>query len=143
MPRPDVEEPSTGPRGGASRGENPGGAHAPAGCGAGKPRESRPDGPLDRRSPERTTSRIRHDFAPGRLIAGLTALTLALLYAGDATGTWHIPWFVVFPVLTGGLTLAGAASFARYSVRRRRAAMTASSENTEAPASTSGSQATR
>ncbi|MCM2389409.1 hypothetical protein NBG84_14080 [Streptomyces sp. CWNU-1] len=98
---------------------------------------------MDHLSPREVPSRVRHDFAPGRLVAGLTALTLALLYSGDASGAWHVPWFMVFPVLTGGLFLAGAASFTRYSVRRRRAAMTASSENTEAPASTSGSQAIR
>ncbi|MQS34298.1 hypothetical protein FFZ77_01275 [Streptomyces katsurahamanus] len=74
---------------------------------------------------------------------GMTALTLTLLYAGDAGGAWHTPWYAVFPVLCTGVLLAATAGFARYTVRRRRSAIKASRESTEAPASTSGSQAMR
>ncbi|GAA4904439.1 hypothetical protein ACFPM3_29655 [Streptomyces coeruleoprunus] len=86
---------------------------------------------------------LRHEFRPGRLVAGATALGVATLYAGDATGDWQAPWYVVFPVLFGGLWLAATAAWIGYRVRRRRAARTASSENMGAPASTSGSHAIR
>ncbi|MEV4330241.1 hypothetical protein AB0K02_06825 [Streptomyces sp. NPDC049597] len=84
---------------------------------------------------------FRHAFRPGRLVAGLSVLTAALLYGGDAAGAWHTPWFVAFPVVFGGLVLAGTVAALHYMVRRRRARSTASRENTGAPASTSGSQA--
>ncbi|MFE5853940.1 hypothetical protein ACFQ61_12085 [Streptomyces sp. NPDC056500] len=90
-----------------------------------------------------SASRVVHGFRPGRLLAGLTALTLTLLYAGDAAGAWHVPWFVVFPVITGGLSIAGMAGFVHYGLRRRRANTAASSESTDAPASTRGNQAIR
>jgi hypothetical protein len=86
---------------------------------------------------------LRHEFRPGKLIAGLAVLAAALLYAGDAAGSWQTPWFVVFPVVFGGLFLAGAVTWAHYGIRRRRSARRASSERNEAPASTSGSQAIR
>ncbi|WP_326655577.1 MULTISPECIES: hypothetical protein [unclassified Streptomyces] len=86
---------------------------------------------------------LRHDFRPGKLVAGLAVLAAALLYAGDAAGSWQTPFYVVFPVVFGGLFLAGAVSLTYYGIRRRRLASSASSENTEAPASTSGSQAIR
>ncbi|WUT40300.1 hypothetical protein OID54_23150 [Streptomyces sp. NBC_00690] len=77
------------------------------------------------------------------MLAGLTALTLTLLYAGDAAGSWHVPWFIVFPVITGGLSLAGMAGLVHYGLRRRRADTAASSESTDAPARTNGNQAIR
>ncbi|MCX4818820.1 hypothetical protein OG883_02660 [Streptomyces sp. NBC_01142] len=76
-------------------------------------------------------------------MAALAVLTATLLYAGDAAGSWQTPWFVVFPVVFGGLFLAGAVTWAHYRLRRRRSARSASRENTEAPASSSGSQAIR
>ena len=86
---------------------------------------------------------FRHEFRPGRLIAGLCVLTTALLYGGDAAGAWHTPWFVAFPVVFGGLFMAGTVAAVHYGIRRRRARSSASRENTEAPASTNGSQAIR
>lgn len=86
-------------------------------------------------------SRFLHDFRPGKLIAGLAVLTTALLYAGDAAGSWQTPWYVAFPVVFGGLFLSGAVGWTHYRMRRRRSAIRASSEKYEAPASTSGSQA--
>ncbi|MET9665385.1 hypothetical protein ABZY19_08430 [Streptomyces sp. NPDC006475] len=86
---------------------------------------------------------IRHAFRPGKVVAGLAVLAAALLYAGDAAGTWQIPWFVVFPVVFGGLFLSGAVGLVDYKVRRRREAIAASMDRTDAPASTSGSQAIR
>lgn len=86
---------------------------------------------------------FRHEFRPARLVAGLCVLTTALLYGGDAANAWHTPWWLAFPVVFGGLFVAGAVAAVHYGVRRRRAAISASRENTEAPASTSGSQAIR
>ncbi|MDH2389493.1 hypothetical protein QCN29_11945 [Streptomyces sp. HNM0663] len=75
-------------------------------------------------------------------MAGFAALTAALLYAGDAADAWHTPWFAAFPVVFGGLFLAGATAWVHYRIRRR-SAQSASAENMDAPASTSGSQAIR
>ncbi|MEU6928684.1 hypothetical protein [Streptomyces sp. NPDC046385] len=80
-----------------------------------------------------------HEFRPGRLVLGLAALALAALYAGDAAGHWQVPWYVVFPVLGGALVVAALTTWIAYGIRRRSESR-ASSESTEAPASSSGSQ---
>ncbi|MEY9993650.1 hypothetical protein ABIE67_005682 [Streptomyces sp. V4I8] len=65
---------------------------------------------------------LHHEFQPGRLVAG-TFLTLAgIIYAGDAGGAWETPWFVVIPIVVGGLCLAGAVGVLTRGIRRRRAA---------------------
>lgn len=64
---------------------------------------------------------LRHEFQPGRLVAG-TFLTLAgIIYAGDAGGTWETPWFVLIPIVVGGLCLAGAVGVLTRGIRNRRA----------------------
>jgi hypothetical protein len=93
--------------------------------------------------PEHQRREFRHGFRPGKLIAGIAVLTATLLYAGDAAGSWQTPWFAVFPVVFGGLFLAGAATWTHYRIRRRRCASSESREKYEAPASSSGSQAIR
>jgi len=65
---------------------------------------------------------LRHEFQPGKLIAGLFLALAGTIYAGDAGGAWETPWFVVIPVVTAGLCLAATAAFLTYAVRRRRAA---------------------
>lgn len=85
----------------------------------------------------------RHDIKPGRLVAGLTMLGTAVVYAGDGAGAWHTPWYLAFPLVFGGLFAASVVAWTHYRICRRRLTMTASSENTGAPASTSGSQAMR
>ncbi|WP_175410775.1 hypothetical protein [Streptomyces sp. TRM64462] len=88
----------------------------------------------------------RHEFRPGRLLAGATGLAVAAVYAGDAAGAWDAAWYVVFPLLFGGLWLAATATWItyRYRVRRRRrSASSASTESIGAPASTSGNHAIR
>ncbi|MET9799378.1 hypothetical protein [Streptomyces sp. NPDC006368] len=85
---------------------------------------------------------LLHEFRPGRLIAGATGLAIAAVYAGDAAGSWDAPWYAVLPLLSAGLFLAGAATWVGYRLRRRRA-RAASTESTDAPASTSGSHAIR
>lgn len=83
---------------------------------------------------------LLHEFRPGRLLAGLSALALAAVYAGDATGSWKVPWYVAFPVLGLGLGAAGLVTWVAYRIRRRTA-RSRSSDSTDAPASSSGSQA--
>jgi hypothetical protein len=63
---------------------------------------------------------LRHEFQPGRLVAGAFLVLAAVIYAGDAGGAWDTPWFVVIPVVTGGLCLAGAVGSLTGLVRRRR-----------------------
>ncbi|GAA1521085.1 hypothetical protein GCM10009730_30700 [Streptomyces albidochromogenes] len=103
------------------------------------PRSDCPDG----RARGTRPPRFRHEFRPGKLISGLAVLATAAAYTADATGAWHIPAYLALPVIFVGLLLAGAASWAAYSLRRRRAARVASTEKYAAPASTSGSQAIR
>ncbi|MFI7237334.1 hypothetical protein [Streptomyces cyaneofuscatus] len=86
---------------------------------------------------------LRHEFRPGRAVAGLAMLALAGGYAADAAGAWEVPWTFFLPVFLGGLWLAATATWAAYMLRRRRDARKASTENIEAPASTRGSHAIR
>lgn len=86
---------------------------------------------------------LLHEFRPGRLIVGLTALTLAAVYTGDLAGAWTTPWFAVVPVLCCGLGTAGFAGWFAYEIRRRRSARSLSTDSSDAPASSSGSQAIR
>jgi hypothetical protein len=62
---------------------------------------------------------VRHDFSPGRLIAGLALIVAAVVYFGDAGGAWDTPWFVVIPLVCGGLFLAGAAGTLTRAIRLR------------------------
>ncbi|MFE1251885.1 hypothetical protein [Streptomyces sp. NPDC058735] len=70
----------------------------------------------------------RHEFQPGRLVAGLVLVTAAALYAGDAGGAWRTPWFVAFPLVAGGLFLAGAVALLTGRVRRGHRVRRASAE---------------
>ncbi|GAA5027419.1 MULTISPECIES: hypothetical protein [Streptomyces] len=63
---------------------------------------------------------LRHEFQPGKLVAGVFLTLAGVIYAGDAGGAWQTPWFVVIPVVTGGLCLAGAVASVTHAVRRRR-----------------------
>lgn len=85
---------------------------------------------------------LRHEFQPGKLVAGIVLIGVGITYFGDARGAWETPWFLALPVICGGLVLAAVAAATGYGIRRR-ARRTASSENEEAPASSSGSQAIR
>ncbi|MFF6907830.1 hypothetical protein ACFY9Q_18050 [Streptomyces sp. NPDC012389] len=86
---------------------------------------------------------LRHEFRPGRAVAGLAMLALAGGYAADAAGAWEVPWTFFLAVFLGGLWLATTATWTAYMLRRRRDARKASTENIEAPASTRGSHAIR
>ncbi|MER7898678.1 hypothetical protein ABTX62_21860 [Streptomyces sp. NPDC096046] len=63
----------------------------------------------------------RHEFRPGKLVAGAVLILVGVLYAGDAGGAWETPWFVAIPLVAGGLCLAGAVALLTGRVRRRRA----------------------
>ncbi|OQR62303.1 hypothetical protein B6E66_19545 [Streptomyces maremycinicus] len=63
---------------------------------------------------------LRHEFRPGRLVAGAFFALAGVIYAGDAGGLWETPWFVVIPVVSAGLCLAGATGAVAGSIRRRR-----------------------
>ncbi|MET7321677.1 hypothetical protein [Streptomyces sp. NPDC005549] len=63
---------------------------------------------------------LRHRFQPGRLVAGLFLMLAGVVYAGDAGGLWETPWFVVIPVVSGGLGIAGAVGVVARAVHRRR-----------------------
>ncbi|MFJ3928284.1 hypothetical protein [Streptomyces sp. NPDC090022] len=62
----------------------------------------------------------RHEFQPGRLLAGLVLLTAGVLYLLDAGGEADVPWFVVIPMTMGGLSLAALLGIVTYAVRRDR-----------------------
>lgn len=95
-----------------------------------------------RHGAEGTCREFRHGFRPAKFVSGLSVLAAALLYGGDAGRAWHTPWWVAFPVVVGGFVVAGVVAAAHYGVRRQ-AVISASRENREAPASTSGSQPIR
>ncbi|MER7570494.1 hypothetical protein [Streptomyces sp. NPDC126514] len=63
---------------------------------------------------------LRHEFQPGRLVAGAFLTLAGVIYAGDAGGAWETPWFVVIPVVLAGLFLAGAVAIVARAIRRRR-----------------------
>lgn len=63
---------------------------------------------------------LRHEFQPGRLVAGAFLTLAGIIYAGDAGGAWETPWFVVIPLVVGGLCLAGAAAVLTGAIRRHR-----------------------
>lgn len=63
---------------------------------------------------------LRHDVQPGKLVAGVALLAAAVVFGGDARGLWSVPWFVMVPIVVGGLCLAGATGTLTYAVRHRR-----------------------
>ncbi|MEU3525402.1 hypothetical protein AB0E62_16260 [Streptomyces sp. NPDC038707] len=62
---------------------------------------------------------LRHEFQPGRLVAGFFLTVTAVAYAGDAGGAWDTPWFAVIPLVVGGLCLAGATAVLARAIRGR------------------------
>ncbi|MGW2517123.1 hypothetical protein ACWC09_08840 [Streptomyces sp. NPDC001617] len=63
---------------------------------------------------------LRHEFQPGRLVAGGFLALAGVIYVGDAGGAWETPWFAVIPVVLVGLCLAGAVGLVSRGIRRRR-----------------------
>ena len=66
---------------------------------------------------------LRHRFQPGRLVAGFFLTLAGVIYAGDAGGLWETPWFVLIPLVVGGLCTAGAVGILAQAVHRRRGAL--------------------
>ncbi|MFF8317307.1 hypothetical protein ACF06V_09095 [Streptomyces bobili] len=64
---------------------------------------------------------LRHEFRPGRLVAGAAFALAGVIYAGDAGGLWETPWFAVVPVVVAGLFLAAVTGLVTRAVRGRRA----------------------
>jgi hypothetical protein len=62
---------------------------------------------------------LRHEFQPGKLVAGLCLTAAGAAYAGDAGGLWETPWFVIVPLVVGGLCLAGATAALTRAIRGR------------------------
>ncbi|MDJ0383392.1 hypothetical protein [Streptomyces sp. G-G2] len=62
----------------------------------------------------------RHEFQPGRLLAGVALLAGGVLYLLDASGERDVPWFLIFPLAFGGLALAALVGVTTYAVRRDR-----------------------
>lgn len=63
---------------------------------------------------------LRHEFQPGRLVAGLVLALAGLVYAGDAGGLWDTPWFAIIPMVMGGLCLAAAVATVAHGIRKAR-----------------------
>lgn len=64
----------------------------------------------------------RHEFQPGKLVAGFFLTLAGVIYAGDAGGLWETPWFAIIPLVTVGLFLAGTVALLTRAIRRRRSA---------------------
>ncbi|MEU0003126.1 hypothetical protein ABZ079_02145 [Streptomyces sp. NPDC006314] len=62
---------------------------------------------------------LRHEFQPGKLVAGLFLTATGAVYAGDAGGLWETPWFVVVPLVVGGLCLSGVTAALTRRIRGR------------------------
>ncbi|WJV51632.1 hypothetical protein [Streptomyces flavofungini] len=63
---------------------------------------------------------LRHEFQPGRLVAGFFLTAAGLVYAGDAGGLWDTPWFAMIPIVVGGLFLAAATAAVAHGIRKAR-----------------------
>ncbi|EGX56624.1 hypothetical protein SZN_26946 [Streptomyces zinciresistens K42] len=63
---------------------------------------------------------LRHEFQPGRLLGGAVLTLAGLIYLGDAGDAWETPWFVVIPLVVGGLCLAGVVGLVTRGIRARR-----------------------
>ncbi|MFJ6666286.1 hypothetical protein [Streptomyces sp. NPDC091383] len=62
---------------------------------------------------------LRHEFRPGKLVAGLFLIATGVVYAGDAGGLWKTPWLAIIPLVVGGLCLAGATATLNRVIRGR------------------------
>ncbi len=63
---------------------------------------------------------LRHEFQPGKLVAGVFLLAAGLAYLGDAGGAWETPWYAIIPIVAVGLFLAVVTTGVTHAVRRTR-----------------------
>lgn len=61
----------------------------------------------------------RHEFEPGKLVAGLFLLAAGVVYGLDGLGAWDVPAFVLVPMVAGGLSLAWVAAAYGHRLERR------------------------
>jgi hypothetical protein len=73
---------------------------------------------------------LRHEFQPGRLIAGAALTAAGVVCLGGASGAWEAPWFAIIPMVSGGLCLAALAGLLARAVRRDRAPRQATTHRT-------------
>ncbi|MFD1661600.1 hypothetical protein ACFSL4_26190 [Streptomyces caeni] len=66
---------------------------------------------------------LRHEFQPGRLVAGVFLIAGGVAYIGDARGAWETPWFAIVPVVVGGLCLAAVTGLLARFLRKGRKGM--------------------
>ncbi|QFQ99875.1 hypothetical protein F9278_31140 [Streptomyces phaeolivaceus] len=81
---------------------------------------------------------LRHEFRPGKLVAGLVLTAAGVVYLGDAGDAWETPWFVVIPLVVGGLCLAGAVGFLDHAIREWRGAGRAGPRGSAGPTGPTG-----
>jgi hypothetical protein len=62
----------------------------------------------------------RHEFRPGRLVAGLVVLAVGVTYALSAAEKGDIPFWAPFPAVVAGLFLAGGVGAPASSLRAGR-----------------------
>jgi hypothetical protein len=75
----------------------------------------------------------RHDFQPGKLVAGVFLLGAAITFGGDARGLWSVPWFAMVPIVASGLSLAAATGTINKALRHRRGRRRPEDAGTPAP----------
>lgn len=63
---------------------------------------------------------LRHEFKPGKFVAGAILALAGVIYLGAAGGAWRTPWFAVIPLVVAGLFLAGAVAFLNHAIRGHR-----------------------
>ncbi|MCL7368101.1 MULTISPECIES: hypothetical protein [Streptomyces] len=68
---------------------------------------------------------LRHRFQPGRLVAGVFLMLAGVVYAGDGSGLWETPWYVLIPLVNGGLCIAAVVGMVARAAHRRRGAPSA------------------
>ncbi|MHB9859646.1 hypothetical protein [Streptomyces sp. YIM S03343] len=77
---------------------------------------------------------LRHEFQPGRLIAGVFLTAAGIAYVGDAGGAWDTVWFAAFPLTVCGLFLAALAGITARAIRKHRRAARRAVEDARTPA---------
>ncbi len=85
---------------------------------------------------------LRHEFQPGKLIAGIFVAIAGVTYVGDAGDAWETPWFAVIPLLVFGLTLAAAVALLTGAIRRRVRTRRAAATTDDGTERKSGAEAT-
>ncbi|MFJ7420163.1 hypothetical protein ACIQXD_16355 [Streptomyces uncialis] len=70
---------------------------------------------------------LRHEFQPGKLIAGAALSVAGVLYAADVAGNGDLPWWTLVPIVLGGLGVAAVVGMSTVLWRHARVARASSS----------------